>query len=251
MRIILAKIISRSSVTRTMPKSQLSIYITFEMAAKFIGQKAIFGNDTVSTNIRKNLITGTDPDTDMSIMSELLTNDIEEAKIILNDFQIVESVSDFYLTANIRAINGYSLSERFEPTAHLKMRSIRIPGIDGNRSKYLAICWDIHPDGLELPDKENQKPTVVKPDLAQTERLQILTEECGEVIQAISKIKRFGFNQGFPGKDRTNKEDLEKELGDLICAVNRMIDAGDIDRNKIERYAELKKISAIPYLFYQ
>ena len=45
----------------------------------------------------------------------------------------------------------------------------------------------------------------------QTEILDILQEECGEVIQIASKIKRFGLE--------SNQERLTEELGDLYCMM--------------------------------
>jgi NTP pyrophosphatase (non-canonical NTP hydrolase) len=47
----------------------------------------------------------------------------------------------------------------------------------------------------------------------------ILQEECAEVTQAISKCFRFGPDQMKPGKDRTNVNMLEEEIGDLFAMV--------------------------------
>jgi len=51
----------------------------------------------------------------------------------------------------------------------------------------------------------------------QTEILLILAEECAEVIQAISKIKRFGLDTDYKGK--TNLEMLAIELGDVLALI--------------------------------
>ena len=48
----------------------------------------------------------------------------------------------------------------------------------------------------------------------------IVQEECAEVIQAISKVFRFGLYQNHPVTGLTNKLALEEELGQL----ERMID---------------------------
>ena len=45
----------------------------------------------------------------------------------------------------------------------------------------------------------------------------IAQEECAEVVQAISKIFRFGLDEMYEG--RTNRERLEMELGDLQCMI--------------------------------
>lgn len=51
-----------------------------------------------------------------------------------------------------------------------------------------------------------------------SEALDILGEECAEVIQASSKIKRFGLMSRHDGL--TNQESLIKELGDLMAMVD-------------------------------
>jgi NTP pyrophosphatase (non-canonical NTP hydrolase) len=47
-----------------------------------------------------------------------------------------------------------------------------------------------------------------------------LAEECAEVIQIITKMKRFGGNwdEVPPGKDKTRWQMLEEEMNDLLCA---------------------------------
>jgi NTP pyrophosphatase (non-canonical NTP hydrolase) len=51
------------------------------------------------------------------------------------------------------------------------------------------------------------------------EILVILQEECAEVIVEVSKCFRFGPDQMMEGKDVTNMQRLEKELGDLLAMV--------------------------------
>lgn len=46
-----------------------------------------------------------------------------------------------------------------------------------------------------------------------------LAEECGEVVQALSKIKRFGLNVKRRGLKTTNKANLKAELADLYEAM--------------------------------
>ena len=65
--------------------------------------------------------------------------------------------------------------------------------------------------------------------LAQIERLAILSEECGEVVQAIGKILRHGYKS----KGWSNKEDLETEIGNIMAAVERLHQAGDIDMDAV------------------
>ena len=65
--------------------------------------------------------------------------------------------------------------------------------------------------------------------LAQEERLYLLIEECGEVIQAASKILRHGYNSYHPDHpSRTNKDDLINELHDLLATIEILEDAKDV-----------------------
>jgi NTP pyrophosphatase (non-canonical NTP hydrolase) len=52
------------------------------------------------------------------------------------------------------------------------------------------------------------------------EVMNILSEECAEVIQAVSKCHRFGLNNFKPGKPLTNAQHLEGEIGDLLAMVD-------------------------------
>jgi NTP pyrophosphatase (non-canonical NTP hydrolase) len=55
------------------------------------------------------------------------------------------------------------------------------------------------------------------------EILLILQEECAEVSQAISKCFRFGPDQIKPGKDKTNLNMLQEELGDLLAMIDLLV----------------------------
>ena len=60
------------------------------------------------------------------------------------------------------------------------------------------------------------------------ECLVILTEECGEVIQAVSKTMRF------PEDDEKNRTRLAKELGDLQCMIDLTCKHLDIDQEDVK-----------------
>jgi NTP pyrophosphatase (non-canonical NTP hydrolase) len=66
------------------------------------------------------------------------------------------------------------------------------------------------------------------------EVMNILSEECAEVIQAISKCHRFGMDNVKPGKPKTNREHLEEELGDLLAMVNIMLEKGMIHQENLD-----------------
>ena len=76
---------------------------------------------------------------------------------------------------------------------------------------------------------------------AQTkEVMDILQEECAEVIQAVSKCSRFGMDNCKPGKPLTNREHLEEELGDVLAMVDIMLEQGIVNIAKLEE-AKLNK----------
>jgi NTP pyrophosphatase (non-canonical NTP hydrolase) len=82
------------------------------------------------------------------------------------------------------------------------------------------------------------------------EVMNILSEECAEVIQAISKCHRFGMDNVKPGKPKTNREHLEEELGDLLAMVDIMLEKGMIAQEnlniaKINKITKLKQWSTI------
>ena len=56
------------------------------------------------------------------------------------------------------------------------------------------------------------------------EILCITQEECAEVSQAVSKIFRFGPDQVKFDLDKTNREHLEEEIGDLLCMIDILIE---------------------------
>jgi NTP pyrophosphatase (non-canonical NTP hydrolase) len=60
----------------------------------------------------------------------------------------------------------------------------------------------------------------------QEECLNILQEECAEVIQAASKIKRFGIHSRKAGAELNNLQNLEMELGDVLAMIDLCREAG-------------------------
>ena len=68
----------------------------------------------------------------------------------------------------------------------------------------------------------------------QQELLTIAMEECSEVAIECAKIKRFG-----PLKD--NLDNLEKEVGDLMCMIMLLEDAGLVKRTNVETAIKNKR----------
>lgn len=62
--------------------------------------------------------------------------------------------------------------------------------------------------------------------------LDLVIEECAEIIQCVTKIKRFGVNDAHPkNKLIPNHALLRQEIGDLIAVVQEM--GIDIQSNKM------------------
>jgi NTP pyrophosphatase (non-canonical NTP hydrolase) len=85
------------------------------------------------------------------------------------------------------------------------------------------------------------------------EVMNILSEECAEVIQAISKCHRFGMDNCKPGKPKTNREHLEEEIGDLMAMIDILCSMGVVELDnlrvaKLEKIQKLKKWSNIQNL---
>jgi len=73
------------------------------------------------------------------------------------------------------------------------------------------------------------------------EVMDILQEECAEVIQAVSKISRFGLDNFKPGKPKTNRKHLEEELGDLYAMIEILQELDVVSWHNIELAAEAKR----------
>ena len=70
------------------------------------------------------------------------------------------------------------------------------------------------------------------------EILSITQEECSEVIQAISKIFRFGLDTEWKGE--TNRQHLEEEVGDLQAMMTLLISNGIISQEKVDFHSQNK-----------
>lgn len=82
------------------------------------------------------------------------------------------------------------------------------------------------------------------------ERLAILSEECGEVVQAIGKILRHGLDSKWEDNP-SNRELLEEELGDVQHAIAMLTQLGDIDPDKIDYYQRAKCSRIKRYLHHE
>jgi NTP pyrophosphatase (non-canonical NTP hydrolase) len=76
------------------------------------------------------------------------------------------------------------------------------------------------------------------------EIVEILQEECAEVILAVSKCKRFKIDGIHLKNGCSNREHLTEEIGDLQCMIQLMIDYGMIDPFEVGK-ASVAKIDKL------
>lgn len=87
----------------------------------------------------------------------------------------------------------------------------------------------------------------------EAERLAVLIEECGEVIQAACKVLRHGYSSWNPDIpiSPTNREDLAREVGHVYHATQRMINACDLSGADVEVSRREKAVKIARYLHHQ
>jgi hypothetical protein len=87
------------------------------------------------------------------------------------------------------------------------------------------------------------------------EILDILIEECAEVIKRATKLLRFGRDEIQPGQEKTNAERLSNEIGDVQHMVDLLGDVGIVNhqhclegrqskRQQLAKYMQTSKAGA-------
>lgn len=61
----------------------------------------------------------------------------------------------------------------------------------------------------------------------------ITAEECAEMIQALSKVKRYGLEGEY-------KDNLQEEVADILICISELILLGYIDMDKVEEWHKYK-----------
>ena len=74
------------------------------------------------------------------------------------------------------------------------------------------------------------------------EALGILQEECAEVIQEVSKIRRFGLDTLHYKSGVKHSAMLEMEVGDVLALVDILVEQGILNRDGLAVAAENKKL---------
>jgi hypothetical protein len=86
---------------------------------------------------------------------------------------------------------------------------------------------------------------------AELERLALLQEECGEVLQVIGKILRFGWDSNSPVPHEMgqtiNRNLLERELGDLLLVADHIM-KNDISRKNVDSRMHHKSLKINGFL---
>lgn len=87
---------------------------------------------------------------------------------------------------------------------------------------------------------------------AQIERVTKLAEEAAEVVQACTKILRFGFVSSHPAcPDTNNRMRLAEELGDLRAAIALMVQAKELYIWEYQKFAGEGLARMADYLHHQ
>lgn len=63
--------------------------------------------------------------------------------------------------------------------------------------------------------------------------LTITSEECAELIQSITKVKRYGFHDEY-------EDNLHEEVADVLICIAELICLGYLDIDKVRDYQKLK-----------
>lgn len=87
--------------------------------------------------------------------------------------------------------------------------------------------------------------------VAEAERLALLLEEAGEVVQAVGKILRHGYESYHPDGGPSNRESLERELGDMAAAIEMMTRERDLNTPFIKQCQRDKLVKVQKYLHHQ
>lgn len=98
-------------------------------------------------------------------------------------------------------------------------------------------CW-VRRDGASSDIWYDKGELILLPPKSMRNRervMDILQEECAEVIQAVSKIRRFGLEESW--NSITNKEALITEIGDVLAIVDILVEETDINISE----ADIKK----------
>lgn len=85
---------------------------------------------------------------------------------------------------------------------------------------------------------------------AEAERLAFLAEECGELVQAVCKILRHGYESANPlqADSKSNRANLTNEMGDVRAAMSLMCEASDVRFGEILACEKQKLVTVAQWM---
>ena len=86
------------------------------------------------------------------------------------------------------------------------------------------------------------------PEGLERELLEILAEECAEVIQRVTKALRFGIDEVQPGQPHTNAQRISYEMGDVLAVHKRLIQRGTLRSDDTNEGMRKKYVKLAEYL---
>lgn len=86
---------------------------------------------------------------------------------------------------------------------------------------------------------------------AEAERLAMLAEEAGEIVQAVGKVLRHGYASCHPRRNEENRRALQREIADLQLVVHHMIARGDLHADEMSNDYNWKSGSLLKYAHHQ
>jgi len=82
---------------------------------------------------------------------------------------------------------------------------------------------------------------------ATQQALDILQEECAEVIVEVSKCRRFGIDSVHYRTGELHSVMLEQEIGDVLALVDILIDQGVLDTDALDAAKESKRLKLMQW----
>lgn len=82
---------------------------------------------------------------------------------------------------------------------------------------------------------------------ATQEALDILQEECAEVIVEVSKCRRFGIDSVHYRTGELHRVMLEQEIGDVLALIDILVDQGVLDTDALDAAKESKRLKLMQW----
>jgi hypothetical protein len=126
-------------------------------------------------------------------------------------------------------VDGWTLRERLEALEVSEREAC------ASRDAWAGQCGQLQLVAARL---EGEAAIALPPDLtaAQAVRLAVMVERAGEVSQAAARTLRYGWQSAPPYGGLPNRVAVERALGCLRAAGDKMFAAGDIRRTDVQSW---------------